>query len=86
MSFFHRFITRTNIDFPEGEISFLNEGPIYNLNYKPNDWIRTSALQAATANFSLPKADQEHFGWEVIIHMNSVSQSHSQCLNHNALN
>jgi len=64
----------------------LNKGLIYNLSYKPNDWIRTLALQAETANFSLPKADQEHFRWEATININSLYQSHSQCVNHNVLN
>jgi len=40
----------------------LNKGLIYNLNYKPNDWIRTLALQAETANFSLPKQTKNIFG------------------------
>jgi hypothetical protein len=86
MSFFPRFITSTSTDFPEGELSLLNKSIIYNLSYKPNEWTRILALQVETANFSLPKADQEHSRWEFIININSLYQNHSQCLNYNALN
>jgi hypothetical protein len=86
MSFFPRFITSTNIDFAGGEISLLNKGLIYNLSYKPNDCIRTLAVEAETANFSPPKADPATLSVGVTINFNSLYQSHSQCLTHNTLN
>jgi hypothetical protein len=64
----------------------LNKGLIYNLSHKLNDWITTLALQGETANFSLPKAEQEHFRWEVTLNINSLYQSHAQYVNHNVLN
>ena len=51
--FYPRAINNTNIIFSDKEITTLNKGLKYNLNFKHN-WISTLALEAETAINQLP--------------------------------
>jgi hypothetical protein len=42
-------------------MALLNIGLKYNWNYKPKNWIQTSASEAEIAINFLPVADQDHF-------------------------
>jgi hypothetical protein len=58
-SFYPRVDNRTKINFSGNELTLLNKGLKYNLNYKPKNWVKNLALEAETAIMHLPYAEQE---------------------------
>ena len=55
--FYPRVINKTNITFSDEEMTILNKGLKYNLNFKQKqNWISTLALEAETAINQLPPA------------------------------
>ena len=52
--FYPRVINNTDITFSYGEMTMLNKGLKYNLNFKHKNWFTTLALEAQTAINQLP--------------------------------
>jgi len=63
--FYPRVINRTNITFSDEEMTLLNKGLKYNLNYKNKHWLSTLALEAETAISLLPSHEQEYLRYQV---------------------
>jgi hypothetical protein len=58
-------INNTKITFTNEELTILNQGLKYNNNQKPQNWIRTLALEAETAINQLLIIEQDHTRWKV---------------------
>jgi hypothetical protein len=81
--FYPRVDNRTKINFSGNELTFLNKGLKYNLNYKPKNWIKNLALEAETAITHLPYTEQEGMRFLVAQNIQSLYKQHGNNNAHN---
>ena len=74
-TFYPRVINNTAIKFTGDELSLLNKGLKYNLNYKNKNWIKTLALETETAITQLPVQEQDYIR---ILAAHSLRKLHKQ--------
>ena len=63
--FYPRVINKTNVTFTDEEMTLLNKGLKYNLNYKNKHRLSTLVLEAETAISLLPSHEQEYLWYQV---------------------
>jgi hypothetical protein len=63
--FYPKVINKTDITFTDEEMTLLNKGLKYNLNYRNKDELITLALEAETAISLLPSHEQEYLRYQV---------------------
>ena len=68
---------KTNIKFSDEELTLLNKGLKYNLNYKCKNWITTLALEAETVVNQLPILEQDHMRHQVAITLWKLHKHHN---------
>jgi mRNA-degrading endonuclease RelE of RelBE toxin-antitoxin system len=79
--FYPKVHDQSDVHFTEDEIQLLCKGPKYNLHYKPKHWLKTLALEAATAISLADESKQNYL-------RHAVSKSLSQLINkiiHNSI-
>jgi hypothetical protein len=82
-SFYLRVDNRTKISFSGNELTLLNNGLKYNLNYKPKNWIKNVALEAETAIMHLPYNEQEGMRYMVARNIQALSKQRGSNKEHN---
>ena len=84
--FYPRVDNRTDIEFSGNELTLLNKGLKYNLNFKPRNWIKNLALEAETALSYLPYTEKEGLRFQMARNLQSLYRHYENNKGHNTRN
>ena len=84
--FYPRVDNRTNITFSSDELTTLNKGIKYNLNFKRKNWIETLALEVETAVSYLRHTEQEYLRYQIAHNIKQLYRHHDTTQGYNTRN
>ena len=84
--FYPRVDNRTNITFSSDELTLLNKGLKYSLNFKRRNWIETLTLEAETGVSYLPHTEQEYLRYQIAHNIKQLYRHHDTTQGYNTRN